>query len=890
MKVYQKSKEQVLDEFKTNLIQGLSSEQVIMNHRRYGFNKGVPPATFSIIKTFFAQLCEPLIFLLAACCAIIFFTGDQFDAFIILGIIFLNATIGTFQERRITLMIEKLRFFKKRQSTVIRDSKQQVVLDEQLVPGDIIIIQEGNYIPADARIIESYDALVDESMLTGESEPVAKLNGPLNGELILSEQKNMLFCGSHMVSGYAHAVVIATGVHTVYRTLIPDIEVTSSTMPLQRDLTLVLKFILWLIVFICVSLFLIGLIAGRPFSELLAALIALFMCVVPQGLPVIMTLILVSSAYVMAPDKVVAKRLQAIEALGRAQVAIIDKTGTLTKNELMVRVIVADKTTYQVTGQGYYHEGHILYEGVAVQKGQADNRALLLMMKAAVLLDRSVIEEVGDCKKFLVKGSPNDAALQIAALKYGIRLKDVEKEYKKIHEIPFSSTHQFHAGFYEHRGQGVIFGIGSLESITCRSGFINHLHQAENLRLTQQGTRVMAVGYKTFSLSLIPQDQEEQKKFFAGLFNEGLEQLGLFGIQDTLRKNVTEVIKSIKNAGLQVVMATGDNSETASHLARAGGLLEEGGKVISGTAFSQLSDDDLLVQLSHTAVYARLLPADKVRLVQLFRKQGNIVMVVGDGVNDVPALGSAHIGVTMGLTGSELAKEAAHIILLDDAFEKIVEGIEYGRHTFYTFKRVILYFFATNFAEVLVMLFSLAGGYPVPLLASQILWLNLVTDGFLDTALSLEPVEKDIMRSSWLQEQKYLLTKELMGQVIYMALLGALLSCCAFIGYLPYGIDRARTMTMVILTSCQWITAINCRSLRMSVFSLSFFSNPWLAVALIGIVCTQIALLYVPFLQVIFKTVPLTVTDWCFVIGAVFVLLVAEEIRKGVKRLKARLN
>lgn len=890
MKVYQKSKEQVLTEFKTNAVHGLSTEHVMINRRKHGFNKGVPPATFSIIKTFFAQLCEPLIFLLAACCAIIFFTGDQFDAFIILGIIFLNATIGTFQERRITLMMEKLRVFKKRQSTVIRDGKQQVIPDEQLVPGDIIIIQEGNYIPADARIIESYDALVDESMLTGESEPVAKLNGPLDGELVLSEQKNMLFCGSHMVSGYAHAVVIATGVHTVYRTLVPDIEVASSTMPLQKDLTLVLKFILWLIVFICISLFLIGLIAGRPFSELLAALIALFMCVVPQGLPVIMTLILVSSAYVMARHKVVAKRLQAIEALGRAQVAIIDKTGTLTKNELMVRVIVADKTTYQVTGQGYHHEGHILYDGVPVQKDQADNRALSLMMKAAVLLDRSVIEEVVHCKKFLVKGSPNDAALQIAALKYGIRVQDIEKAYKKLYEIPFSSAHRFHAGFYEHEGQGVIFGIGSLESIARRSLSINHLHQAEALRLTQQGTRVMAVGYKTFSLSLLPEGQDEQKKFFARLFDEGLEQLGLFGVQDTLRENVATVITSMKNAGLQVVMATGDNSETASHLARAGGLLEDKDRVMSGVVFSQSSDAGLIAQLPHTAVYARLLPADKVRLVQLFRNQGKIVMVVGDGVNDVPALGAAHIGVTMGLTGSELAKEAAHIILLDDAFEKIVEGIEYGRHTFYTFKRVILYFFATNFAEVLVMLFSLAGGYPVPLLASQILWLNLVTDGFLDTALSLEPIEKNIMRSSWLQEQKSLLTKELMGQVVYMAFLGALLSCCAFIGYLPYGIDRARTMTMVILTGCQWITAINCRSLSLSVFSLSFFSNLWLAVALIGIVCTQVALLYVPFLQAIFKTVPLTITDWYFVIGAVLILLVAEEVRKGVKRLRARFN
>ena len=892
MKWYKKSKEEVLTFWQTDQEQGLSNQEAKIRIVRYGLNITRITRPFSFMATFFGALCEPLILLLAVASIVIFFAGDPFDTFIIIGIILLNATIGTFQERRIASMVDQLRTFKKQQSIVVRDGTKVLVDDEQLVPGDIIILQEGEHVPADARILECYGLTIDESAVTGESQAVCKQSEALSETSDIFdtdefEQSNMIFCGSYVVTGYVRAVVVATGAQSEGRKYSADVEVFSHQMPLQRDLSLVLKFVLWLIVFICVSLFIIGILAGKPFPELLAALIALFMCVVPQGLPVIMTIILVSGAYVMARHKVVPKRLQALEALGRAQVALIDKTGTLTKNELMVVALQAEAHNYAVTGVGYHQKGSIAHNGkpITVQT-KADHVVLHLMMEAALLLDRSVLEWHEQKKKWTVKGSVNEAALRICAQKYGLTLQDVESQYKKLYEIPFGSDHQYHAGFYEKDGKGIVFGIGSLESIGKRSSDIHEFQRTYGQTLVGEGLRVLAFAVKEFSLEHVSSlQQHEEISFYTALFDDGLTFLGTAGISDTLRENVAQVIVQMQQAGIQVVMATGDSIKTASYMGRLAGILHHKDHgIMEGPQFHRLSDEELMPFLSNTLVYARLLPADKIRLVLAYQKQGKVVMVIGDGVNDVPALVQADVSVAMAGTGSEVAKEAAHILLLDDAFEKIPQGIEYGRHIFYTFKRVILYFFTTNFAEVLVMLFSLAGGYPVPLLACQILWLNLVTDGFLDTALSLEPVEKNLMNSAWLKDQTKLMTKSLALRVLYSGFLAAGVSCFVFVWYLPAGLELARTMTMVTLTCCQWVTALNCRSLDRSLFSLSPFSNRWLALALVGIFVTQIALVTVPFLQVIFKTVPLLLHDWAIVCCSGLLLLLVEESVKKIKR------
>ena len=880
---YKKKEQDILAELKTDERQGLMVQDVKARKARFGPHIPYRVKPFSFVKTFLGLLCEPLIFLLAAASGIIFFAGDSFDAFIIVGVILLNATIGAFQERRISHMVARLRTFKKQQSVVVREGTKILVDDEELVPGDILLLQEGEHVPADARILESYGVTVDEAVLTGESKPVQKKSDALTQKYELSEQSNMLFCGSHIITGSARAVVVATGAQTTGRKTAEGMEVFSQEMPLQRDLSRVLNFVLWLIVFICVSLFIIGVLAGKPFPELLAALLALFMCVVPQGLPVIMTIILVSGAYVLARHKIVAKRLQAIEALGRAHVALIDKTGTLTKNELMVVALNAGGKQYQVTGTGYHPEGGLLCEGKSVNYHASGSDPLHDMMEASILLDRSVLEWHEHKHKWAVKGSPNEVALRICARKYGVPLEQVELQYTKLYEIPFGAAHQYHAGFYEKNGKGILFGIGSFEAISRRCSQLTVEQRAGAETMLKEGLRVLAFASKEFSLTDLAVGSYKET-FFTGLFDEGLTFLGTAGISDTLRPNIVQVIHEMQQAGIQVVMATGDSLKTASYMGRLAGIFRHSSEIMEGPTLHHLSDQEFIPHLEKTTVYARLLPADKARLVAAYQQQGKVVLVIGDGINDVPALALANVSISLGATGSEVAKETAHILLLDDACEKIPYGIAYGRHIFYTFKRVILYFFATNFAEVLVMLFSLAGGYPVPLLACQILWLNLVTDGFLDTALSLEPLEKNLMHKTWLDNQATLMTKSLAAQVLYSGFLAAGVSCAVVVWYLQTDLALARTMAMVTLTCCQWVTALNCRSLDRSLFSLSPFSNRWLALALGGILITQIALVYVPFLQAIFKTVPLVSGDWVVVLASGCVLLAVEELKKYVKR------
>ena len=871
---------------KAHAEKGLAEQEVLKRLHSYGLNIASGGRSFSFFRSFIQQFFEPLVLLLAACSLLIFFVGDRFDSFIILGIIFLNTFLGAFQERRIALMIQKLQSLGKRSSSVVRSGIKQVVSDEQLVPGDILVLQEGDHVPADARLIEGYDVTVDESVITGESDPVQKHTFSLDEPDTVAVRQAMLYCGSHIVSGYVRAIVIATGDRTEGRKHQKNVELISDQMPLQKDLAVVLRFILWLIVFICISLFIIGMLAGKPFPELLAALLALFMCVVPQGLPVIMTVILVTGAYAMARRKIIAKRLQAIEALGRSQVVIIDKTGTLTKNELMVTAITAGSVEYTVTGAGYGDEGKIVCSGKAVDTKNGDS-VLTQALEAVLLLDRSVVECRSQQKKCIVRGSTNDAALKICAQKYGLILQELEARYKKLYEIPFSAAHQYHAGFYEYQESGELFVLGSPEAIQKRCLTQNPAQKKQIDVLVSDGSRVLVLARKTFVLPPVDADID-QKQYYSHLMDKGFEQIAVFGIQDTLREHASEVIQRMHNAGIKVVMATGDNPKTAGYMAHKAGILRGDQQIMEGSVLHELTDKELIARLDKTTVYARVLPADKVRLTRIYQQQGKIVMVIGDGVNDVPALLVAHVGVAMGSTGSELAKEAAHIVMLDDAFERIPEGIEYGRHIFYTFKRVILYFFTTNLAEVLVMLFALAGGFPVPLLACQILWLNLVTDGFLDTALSLEPLEKDLMNFSWMQEQKKLLDRPLVVQVVSIALVAAGFSCGVFVWYLPIGLAKARTMAMVTLTTCQWITAMNCRSLKVSLLHCSFFSNRWLALALIGIFVSQVAIIYVPVLQTIFKTMPLAWTDWALVGSIALTLWVMEELRKYSKRSSAK--
>ncbi|MFT6765941.1 MAG: Ca2+-transporting ATPase, partial [Alteromonas naphthalenivorans] len=834
MNYYQLAVDQVAQMFGVNLSTGLTQEQVQQAAKKYGHNKPREQKHVSFLSLLLDQCKDPLFYFLITSAVIIFFAGNVFDSYIILIILLLNIIIGAIQEHRIHTMVFRVKQFQNSKSLVVRDGKKQIIDDAQLVPGDILILQEGERVSADARLIEAYDLTIDESILTGESDSVAKGVDVIQDEnLSLHQQDNMVFFDSYILSGSAKAIITATGKNTEGAKIEQVSDQEMPQMPLEKDLGDLLKVIFGIVVFICIALLAIGLYHGTPFTELFAALIALFVCVIPQGLPVIMTLILVSGAYRTAKKNVLARRLQAVEALGRAQVMIIDKTGTITRNELMVNTLVADTEQYAVTGKGYLPKGDILDQ----QGGLAQlNQSARLMLEAAQLLDRSKIEYVPTIKVYSIKGNPSEAAMEICANKAGITEDIVYKNYKELFEIPFSAQHQFHAGFYEKNGKGVAFGIGSPEVIFRRCISVNDNQNGLIDGLLKQGLRVMAVAHKEFDLKNIPEDNKEKRHFFAGLFDHDLSLLGAFGIQDTLRDYAPNVIKKLKDAGIQVVMATGDNKKTATHLALESGILEDANQlVLEGIEMQRLTDEQMSHHLKNTAVYARVLPADKLRLVTLFQKQGKTTVMIGDGVNDAPSLAAAELGVAMGNTGSEVAKEAADVILLDDSFANIVDGVQEGRYVFYAFRRVVLYFFVTNFSEILLILFTLAVGYPIPVLASQILWLSIVTDSCLDIALSFEAPEDNLLRSTWSAEYSSLITRGLVVHIAYMALLLATLAAGVFVWYLPQGLMLARTMVMTTVTFCQWVTALNCRSLTYSNFSLSPKRNPFLFLALAGV-------------------------------------------------------
>ncbi len=888
MKYYKMVIEKVAQTFGVNLTTGLTNEQAQQALKKYGPNKPTEQKRETFFSLLLSQCQDPLFYFLIVSAVIIFFAGNGFDAVIILLILLLNVTIGTIQEHRIYTMISRVQQFKNSKSLVIRDGKKQIVNDFDLVPGDILILQEGERVSADARIIESYGLTVDEAILTGESDPVEKDVFAREGKnLSMNDQDNMVFLGSYILSGRAKAIVTATGKKTESAQVNQLAGAAFSQMPLERDLGDLLKFILGIIIFICVALLVIGVATGKPFAELFAALIALFVCVIPQGLPVIMTLILVAGAYRTAKKNVLAKRLQAVEALGRAQVMIIDKTGTLTRNELMVNTFFANTQVYTVSGKGYLPEGQ-----VTDSSGKSElNKDARFMLEAAQLLDRSKVEYVETIRVYSIKGNSSEAAMEICADKAGVTEDVVYKDYKELFEIPFSAQYQFHAGFYEKNGKGIAFGLGSPEVIKSRCAGISREQDTLIEDFLKQGLRVIAVAYKEFDLASVPEGAREKKRFFEGLFEQDLALLGAFGIQDTLRDAAPGIIKKLKKAGIQVVMATGDNKKTATHLALESGIINDSNQpILEGIEMQGLTDEQMASHLNETSVYARVLPADKLRLVTLFQKQGKTTVMIGDGVNDAPSLAVAELGVAMGNTGSEVAKEAADIILLDDSFSSIVAGVEEGRYVFYAFKRVVLYFFVTNFSEILLILLTMALGYPLPIVAAQILWLSIVTDSCLDIALSLEAPEDNLLRPTWSTEYASLITRGLVVHIAYIASLVAFLSIGVFIWYLPQGLKLARTMVMTTVTFCQWVTALNCRSLTLSTFSLSPSRNPLLFLALGGVLAGLLLVLYVPFLQIVFRTVPLGLSDWSVVLGAGVILIVAEEIRKIFDRASSSAN
>lgn len=888
MNAYQESIESLAQSLHTDLTRGLSEQEAAARLKRDGPNllpRGKKVTWFSI---FLSQFQSPLIYILLLAAVIIFFVGERkLDAFIISGILFFNAIIGTIQEGRTSNIVASLRRFLKTKSIVIRDGKRQIIDDQDLVVGDIIVLKEGERIPADARIISVQRLQIDESILTGESVTVHKTEEPLVGDIPIAEQTNMVFKGTYVVAGWGHALVIATGINTQIGKIHATIEEIDTDIPLKRELNRLSYIILLFILLLCSILLIIGLIMGHPWKELLVMLTALFICVVPEGLPVVLTLVLVTGAYRMARQNVLVKNLQGVEALGRTDVIVIDKTGTLTRNEMIVTSVITPTHAYTVTGEGYFDIGNILTSGTILTT--FEDPILKEIGIACALLNTAEVFYNKKLRLFEIKGDPTEAALKIFAQKIGFQRDQLLVQYKQEYEIPFDSHLKYHAGFFTHNSKGFAYIIGAPEILFTMAKEVPVSLQNALQDLLKIGLRAVSIGYKEFDPRVMVGHYSipELYAHYQKLLSTNITLLGICGIQDSIRPEVKEIIDQARSVGLQVIMATGDHKETAEYVAREVGIYKPGDTIIEGNTLQTMRDEDIRQHLDTITVFARVSPQDKVRIIQLFHQQNKVVAMTGDGVNDVPSLVAADLGIAMGGIGTEVAKQAGDLILLDDSFVNIIHAIEQGRHIFYTLRRVVLYFFATNMGEILIVFFALFTHLPLPLTAAQILWLNLVTDGFLDIGLSMEPQEPDLLSATWLKKKLHLVDRNLLLKTMYLAIPMGISSLVMFqwvYNGTPHSLDYARTMTLITMAMFQWFNAWNCRSEGKSLLSIGIFSNKWLIVVTLFVLSLQISVVYLPFMQYIFRTVPLRLYDWITILCLSGSIIFIEEIRKWIVR------
>lgn len=877
MNIYNMTPQEAIAFLNTDDQTGLSLEQV--NHRRavYGLNQLAQVKPPSIAQLFIKQFKDPLIYFLLIAAGIIIAMGNFSDALVTLVVVLFNACIGTYHERNAQRTLEQLKSLITVSALAIRGRKRIIVDSSELVPGDIIVLQEGDQVPADARIIKAQDLRVNESVLTGETSSVEKSQEKLSGDKSLFEQTNVLFKGTTITSGFAQVVVVSTGSSTEIGKIQKAAQESETETPLQKELGRLSHSIVFLAIGLCAVLLIVGIMTGRPAQELFSLLVALFIGIVPEGLPVVFALTLIAGARRLARRHVLVKRLDAAEALGRVDVIVIDKTGTLTRNEMVVRSVYVDGESYNVSGEGYLPEGEIKKtDGTLVFLDQYP--WLKTLADAALLLDTSEKKYSEVTKSYQIKGEPTEAALGVFAQKLNAQAEG----YSKVHEIPFNFALRVHIGFFEREGRLVVLISGAPEAVFETCNQVQPEAQEALNNFLKRGLRTVAFAVYTPQYQPEGIDWLDYYKLCRGRF----QLLGLVGIEDTIRPEVRDAIFKTRAAGVDVIMATGDHASTATHIAEQTGILLPGDLSMQGHEIEGRSPEQLsLLDLTRVKVFSRVTPHDKLVIVNLLRKQGKIVAMTGDGINDVPSLVAADVGIAMGLIGTDVAKEAADMVLLDDSFSSIVRGLQEGRHIFATLRRVIWYFFSTNLSEIAVVIYAFITNLPVPLGAAQILWLNVVTDGFLDVALAQEPHEEGLLSRSRRHTANRLFDGRLLSKIFLDAVVMTSGSLFIFRVWYPVNLAVARTMVLVTLAMFQWFNAWNCRSERESILQRGIFTNPWLIVATFVVLVLQVAVVYVPFLQRLFKTVPLTAQQWLSVILLTSSIIIVEECRKWCARL-----
>lgn len=860
---------------------GLTQDEVKKRLEKYGPNKLPEAKVDSLLVIFLHQFQSPLIYILLIASLIVFFMGEVVDGSIILFVLFFNAIVGTIQEGKAQNTLLALKKFAETNTKVLRDGKEFMIPDYEVVPGDIIILQEGDKIPADARIILSNNLTINEAAMTGESQPVHKFDEILTAtNLPTADQRNMVFKGTNIVAGNGRAVIVATGLETVLGKISKEIAVIDTEIPLKTNIRYLTRLIIITVATVCTSIFILGIFLNHSIREMFTTVISLAVSIIPEGLPIVMTLVLATGVWRMSKRNALVKKLQAVEALGQAKVIAVDKTGTLTKNEILLQKVYVSGKTFSVDGEGYKPGGEITLNDSRIDPLNHPELLLAGKMTAFAANNGVIFDE--ESKTWQAAGDPTESSLSVFAQKVGFNKEVLEKESPRLSEIPFDYKNKYHAVSHKVDGQVNLTILGAPEEILKLTTRIWHEGKSQLLsqekkkelesmlvKMSQEGLRVLAFALKNdVSDDIKPKDVEE------------LTFVGFFGLKDTLRPEVHEAMKQAMSAGIKVVMITGDHKITAQAIAKEAGIYHEGDTILTGEDIDSLSDDEFADMLSKVSVFARATPDHKLKIVRAYKKRGEIVAMTGDGVNDAPSLVAADLGVSMGKIGTEVAKEASDIVLLDDNFASIIAAIEEGRSIYRTIKKVILYLFSTSLGEVFTITGALLLGYPLPILAAQIIWLNLVTDGFLTVALAMEPKEENLLKGTFEHPKKYLIDGLTIQRMFLMAIPMMIGTLFLFKGYYQQDMVKAWTMSLTILAVFQWFNAWNCRSESKSIFQLNPFSNKFLLGSTLTVILLQLFAVYNPLMQKLLHTTALSLQDWLLIVPIASSIVIVEEIRK----------
>ena len=866
---------------------GLAKEEVLRRLEEYGRNKLPEAHTDGFAVIFFGQFQSPLIYILLAASMIVFAMGEVADGAIILFVLFFNAIVGTIQEGRAQNTLSALKKFVETNATVIRDGKEFIIPDGEVVPGDIIALIEGDKVPADARIIISHNLKIDEASLTGESEPVHKIADVLKEDpLSIAEQRNMVFKGTHIVVGSGKAIVVATGIHTAVGRIAKEIAAIDTEIPLKANIRYLSHLIIIAVASISSTLFFLGIAFGKSPHEMFITVVSLSVSIIPEGLPIVVTLVLATGVWRMSKQHALVKRLQAVEALGQARVIAVDKTGTITKNELVIQRIYVEEKFFEVGGIGYEPKGDIRLGKNIIDP--PNHPELLFMGKISAFCANAHAAFDPEQKRWQVFGDPTEAALAVFAEKIGFLKDDLEQESPKTAEIPFDYKTKYHATVHNIDGRALLVVVGAPEVVLGLSSkkwaqHTTHRLSTEDKKdlesvfttMSQEGLRALAFAVKEHVSETISREDIRDLVF-----------VGFSGMKDALRVEVKDAMRRATHAGIRVVMITGDHKLTAQAIAKEAEIYRAGDMTLTGPEIDMMSDDELYEKLNRVSVFARVTPEHKLRIINGYRKRGEVVAMTGDGVNDAPSLVAADLGVAMGTIGTEVAKEAADIVLLDDNFGSIVSAIEEGRSIYKGIKKVILYLFSTSMGEALTITAALLLGYPLPLLAAQIIWLNLVTDGFLDVALAMEPKEEGLLQGHFERPKKYLIDKLMVQRMFFMAIPMMAGTLFLFKDYYTDDLAKAWTISLTTLAVFQWFNAWNCRHESKSIFQMNPFSNRFLVGATVIIISLHMLAIYNPIMQKILHTTELTLAEWMVIIPVAASIILVEEMRKFVYRRK----